>query len=123
MFLHKQNCYMIHKSVLPIVAMRSEKVQDDRRSDFQLCFENLLHELVFGLLSCAENAEEFNITVFMLSISIQHDASILFRLHRWVCRLLDICIKISVTANAKPAIFPSHGGSSGSRGKILSSVH
>lgn len=51
----------------------------------------------------------------MLSISIQHDATILPKLCQCFCRLLSICIKI--TANAKPAIFPSHEGSSGSHDK------
>ena len=80
---------------------RSEKMSEGQIWHFELCFDNLLHELIFGLLRMQNNSK--HPTVFMLSIRVRHDATALPR--QWFHRLLSICIKIKMTANAKPAVF------------------
>lgn len=72
------------------------------------------HLLIFALPSSAENAEEskrelqrfffFPLTVLMICISIRHNGTILPQLCHYACRLLNICIKISIAANEKPTI-------------------
>lgn len=103
--------------------MRGEKskMSKDHTWHFQICFENLLYELIFGLLRMQKNSKDPR--VFLISISIQHDANILPQLCQCFHRLLSICIEINMTANAKPAISPFTWGIIPEAFQILSFVH
>lgn len=81
---------------------RSEKMSEGQIWHFSSVL-TIYDELIFGLLRMQKNSK--HPTVFMLSIRLRHDATILPRLCQWFHRLLSICIQIKMTENAKPAVF------------------
>lgn len=90
-----------------------------------LLWESPLHELILGLLSIAEKARRIqNIPQSScLAFAFRKDATAVPQLCQCVCRLLNICIKINMTAHTKPAIFPFTWGIIPEPRQILSFVH
>lgn len=99
------NCYPDSKK------WKSPICQKTRLDIFSLFWESTPWANLWIAEQCWECRRIHN-TAFLFSISIPHHATILPQLCHCVCRLLNICIKINMTANAKPAIFPSRKRSS-----------
>lgn len=121
LFLHRQKSCIKHYPVGTNVA-KSEMSEDQTSSSALRISTPWANP--WNAEHCWESRRIQNIPQSScLAFAFRKDATAVPQLCQCVCRLLNICIKINMTAHAKPAIFPFTRGIIPEPRQILSFVH